>query len=91
MTVNKIALLNDQLRLTMATSSRGRVVMTAGVAALPEEDVALQAPGKIPKLHHLRIKAAPRLIPPRARLETVRAQSRRNFGRPRSAIEGSLW
>jgi hypothetical protein len=40
MTVNKIALLNDQLRLTMATSSRGRVVMTAGVAALPEEDVA---------------------------------------------------
>jgi hypothetical protein len=38
--MNKIALLNDQLRLTMATSSRGRVVMTAGVAALPEEDVA---------------------------------------------------
>jgi hypothetical protein len=40
MTLNKIALLNDQLRLTMATSSRGRVVMTSGVAALPEEDVA---------------------------------------------------
>ena len=40
MTVNKIALLNDQLRLAMVTSSRGRVVMTAGVAALPEEDVA---------------------------------------------------
>jgi hypothetical protein len=40
MTMNKIALLNDQLRLTMAISSRGRVVMTAGVAALPEEDVA---------------------------------------------------
>ena len=33
MTVNKIALLNDQLRLAMGTSSRGRVVMTAGVAA----------------------------------------------------------
>jgi hypothetical protein len=32
MTVSKIALLNDQLRLTMATSSEGRVV--------PEEDVA---------------------------------------------------
>ena len=40
MTVNKIALLNDQLRFAMVTSSRGRVVMTAGVAALPEEDVA---------------------------------------------------
>ena len=37
--MNKIALLNDQLRSTMATSSRGRVVMTTGVAALPEEDV----------------------------------------------------
>jgi hypothetical protein len=40
MTVNKIAPLNDQLHLGMVTSSRGRFVMTAGVAALPEEDVA---------------------------------------------------
>ena len=36
----RIRELNDQLRLAMGTSPAGRVVMTAGVAALPEEDVA---------------------------------------------------
>ena len=35
--VNKIAFLNDAVRRTFA---RGRIVMTAGVAALPEEKVA---------------------------------------------------
>ena len=35
--MNKIAFLNDGLRRTF---SRGRVVMTAGVAALPEEKLA---------------------------------------------------
>jgi hypothetical protein len=35
--MNKIAFLNDGLRRTF---SRGRVVMTAGVAALPEEILA---------------------------------------------------
>jgi hypothetical protein len=35
--MNKIAFLNDGLRRTLATPTRGKVVMTAGVAALPEE------------------------------------------------------
>jgi hypothetical protein len=35
--MNKIAALNDRLRRTFA---RGKVVMTAGVAALPEDDLA---------------------------------------------------
>jgi hypothetical protein len=35
--MNKIAFLNDGLRRTFA---RGKVVMTAGVAALPEDDLA---------------------------------------------------
>lgn len=35
--VNKIAFLNDAVRRTFA---RGKVVMTAGVAALPEEKLA---------------------------------------------------
>lgn len=35
--VNKIAFLNDAVRRTFA---RGKVVMTAGVAALPEEELA---------------------------------------------------
>jgi len=34
--MNKVAVLNDELRRTF---SRGKVVMTAGVAALPEEQV----------------------------------------------------
>jgi hypothetical protein len=39
--------------------------------------------------HHC-IKVSPGLIPPQGRFEIVRAQSRRNFGRPGSAIEGSF-
>jgi len=39
---------------------------------------------------HQRIKASPRVIPALRRLEIVRAQSRRNFGRPRSEIERSF-
>jgi hypothetical protein len=35
--MNKIAFLNDRLRRTFA---RGKVVMTAGVAALPEDELA---------------------------------------------------
>jgi hypothetical protein len=35
--MNKIAFLNDGLRRTFA---RGKVMMTAGVAALPEDDLA---------------------------------------------------
>jgi hypothetical protein len=35
--MNKIAFLNEGLRRTLATSTRGKVVMTAGVAALPED------------------------------------------------------
>jgi hypothetical protein len=37
--MNKIAFLNDGLRRTLATSTRGKVVMTAGVAALSEEEL----------------------------------------------------
>jgi Protein of unknown function (DUF3768) len=37
--MNKIAALNDGLRRTLVTSVRGKVVMTAGVAALPEEQL----------------------------------------------------
>jgi hypothetical protein len=38
--MNKIALLNDELRRMLVTSVRGRVVMTDGVAALSEADLA---------------------------------------------------
>jgi hypothetical protein len=39
---------------------------------------------------HQRIKASPRIFPARSRLEVIRAQSRRNFGRPRAEIERSF-
>jgi hypothetical protein len=39
---------------------------------------------------HRRIKASPRMFPARNRLEAVRAQSRRNFGRPGAEIERSF-
>jgi len=35
----RIRQLNDELRRTLVTSVRGRVVMTQGVAALPENEV----------------------------------------------------
>ena len=38
--MNKIALLNDELRRTLATSVSSKVVMTQGVAALPENELA---------------------------------------------------
>jgi hypothetical protein len=36
------------------------------------------------------VELLPRLYPPRRRLPVVRAQSRRNFGRPRATIERSF-
>jgi hypothetical protein len=38
--MNKIALLNDELRRTLVTTIHGKVVITQGVAALPERDLA---------------------------------------------------
>jgi hypothetical protein len=39
---------------------------------------------------HQRIELLPRLYPPRGRLEIIRRQSRRNFGRPRATVERSF-
>ena len=38
--MNKIALLNDELRRTLANSVSSKVVLTQGVAALPENELA---------------------------------------------------
>jgi hypothetical protein len=39
---------------------------------------------------HRYVELLPRLYPPRGRLEIIRRQSRRNFGRPRATIERSF-
>jgi len=39
---------------------------------------------------HQRVDLSPRLYPPRGRLELIRRQSRRNFGRSRHQIERSF-
>jgi hypothetical protein len=38
--MNRIPELNDELRRTLVTSARGKVVLTQGVAALPENELA---------------------------------------------------
>ena len=64
--MNKIAFLNDGLRRTFA---RGKVVMTAGVAAMSEEELTISdfdTGGSEPARHDLKHAetAAPRIMKP---------------------------
>jgi hypothetical protein len=91
--VQNAVLGNAGVLLVFRVSGRDAEILSSEFAPLPPSELVDQAPYTAwlrRGIGHEHVEMLPRLYEPRGRLELIRRQSRRNFGRPREFIERSL-
>lgn len=79
--------------LIFRVSGHDALLLESEFAPLPPSELVDQAPftGWLRRgIGHEHVELLPRLYPPAGRLNTIRRQSRRNFGRPSALVERSF-
>jgi hypothetical protein len=88
--VSAAVLGNAGALLVFRVSGHDALLLASEFAPLPPSELVDQAPFTAwlrRGIGHEHVDLLPRLYPPSGRLELIRRQSRRNFGRPRELIE----
>ncbi len=91
--VSAAVLGNAGALLVFRVSGHDAFLLASEFAPLPPSELVDQAPFTAwlrRGIGHEHVDLLPRLYPPSGRLELIRRQSRRNFGRPRELIERSI-
>jgi hypothetical protein len=91
--VSAAVLGNAGALLVFRVSGHDALLLASEFAPLPPSELVDQAPFTAwlrRGIGHEHVELLPRLYPPSGRLEQIRRQSRRNFGRPSELIERSI-